>query len=109
MRLQVMIQDVSARCSMFVLMGAESASVLESLGITQLAKQPLHAHTLLNFKGSPVLVAGTHVRARLMICLCASAPVGSGLSMPGYTMIVDDAVAGDLWLALVGSTVRCCQ
>lgn len=56
---QVMLQDVSARCSMFVLMGAEADSVLQALGITQLANQPLHTHTLLNFKGSPVMVAGS--------------------------------------------------
>lgn len=66
---QVMLQDVSARCSMFTLMGAEAASVLESLGITQLANQPLHSHALLNFKGSPVMVAGMHT-VPLAPCCC---------------------------------------
>lgn len=84
----VTVQDMSTRCSMFVLMGEGAEEVMGSLGVTQLKGAPLHAHTLLNFKGSPVLVA-----------------VGSGLATPGYTCIVDEAVAGDLWLLLVGAKV----
>lgn len=89
----VTMHDISSRCNMFVLMGEGADEVMGSLGVTQLAKAPLHTHTLLNFKGSPVVVAK-----------------GSGLGTPGYTVIVDEAVAGDLWVALVGAKVcrGCC-
>jgi hypothetical protein len=42
--------------------------------------RPHSAHTLVNFRSSPLLVA-----------------VGSGLSFPGFTLIGDEASAAELW------------
>ncbi len=50
--------------------------------------KPYGSHQLLKFKTGPVFVA-----------------VGSGLSVPGYTLVADESVAGDLY-ALLASKVN---
>jgi hypothetical protein len=77
---------------MFSVVGPDSAGLLEQLGVEtaelrQDGERP-RRHVLLNFGGKPVIVAA-----------------GSGLASPGFTVIADEAVAGDLWAAL-SSKVR---
>ena len=77
---------------MFSLVGPESAALLEQLGLDpaqleQPQEQP-RRHVLLNFVGKPVIVAA-----------------GSGLASPGFTLVLDESVAGELWTAL-SSKVR---
>ena len=84
---QVTVTDVSSRTAMFSLIGPESAALLEQLGLDteqleQHQEQP-RRHMLLNFSGKPVIVAA-----------------GSGLASPGFTLISDESVAGELWTAL---------
>ena len=72
---------------MFSLVGPDSADLLEQLGVDtaelqQSGDEP-RRHVLLNFGGKPVVVAA-----------------GSGLASPGFTVIVDETAAGDLWAAL---------
>ena len=77
---------------MFSLLGPGSAALLEQLGldIGQLEQpsEQLRRHVLLNFGGKPVIVAA-----------------GSGLASPGFTLVSDESVAGELWAAL-SSNVR---
>ncbi len=72
---------------MFSLIGPESADLLEQLGLdTDQLEQPPEQprrHVLLNFGGKPVIVAA-----------------GSGLASPGFTLVSDESVAGELWAAL---------
>ena len=56
----------------------------------QLAGEPYCRHQLLKFgSGAPVIIA-----------------VGTGLAVPGYTIIVDEAGAADLYAALVNKVGR---
>ena len=62
---------------MFSLAGPESSAVLEGLG----AAAPASRHVaLMGFQGSPVVVAE-----------------GSGLATAGFTLIVDEQAASELW------------
>ncbi|GAX74308.1 hypothetical protein CEUSTIGMA_g1757.t1 [Chlamydomonas eustigma] len=86
--MKVMVSDVSSKCGMLTLIGPESEKVLMELmgtlppalgdGITSYG-----CHTLLKFRGTPLLVA-----------------VGCGVPCLGYTLIVDETVAGDLFSIL---------
>ena len=73
---------------MFSLVGPKSAALLEELGLdTEQLEQPPEQprrHMLLNFGGKPVIVA-----------------TGSGLASPGFTLVSDESVAGELWAALM--------
>ena len=76
--------DISGRTAMLTVVGPTAAEVLEAMLLDPaLLQKPAGSHALLNFGGSPVIVA-----------------VGSGLASPGYTLIADEAVAGDLWKVL---------
>ena len=78
--LQVSIVDVTASTKMFSLAGPESSKVLEGLS----AAAPGHNQVaLMGFQGSPVVVAE-----------------GSGLASPGYTLIIDEQAAGEVWRSL---------
>lgn len=86
---QVAITDISDKCKMFLLAGAGSHAVLEELGAGDVIRAPRLTHSLFNQGGKPVIVAS-----------------GSGLAVEGYTIIVDEAGAAELWktlLAKVGS------
>ena len=77
---QVSIADVTAQTKMFSLAGPESSSVLEGLGAT--APGPNQV-ALMGFQNGPVVIAGS-----------------SGLSVPGYTLMVEEMAAGELWRSL---------
>ncbi len=76
---------------MFSLAGPGADALLHELHADSLVGSPPGSHALLNFGGSPVMLS-----------------VGSGLAGPGYTLIADETVAGDLWrtlAAMVRSTI----
>ena len=84
--IQVTIVDVSSRTKMFSLAGPESLPVLEGLGAT--APGPGRT-TLMGLQGSPVILSE-----------------GSGLASPGYTVVVDEQAAGELWRSLAAKVTR---
>ena len=77
MHLQVSIVDVTSKTKMFCVVGPESSAMLEGLGAA--APEPGHV-ALMAFQGSPVVVAE-----------------GSSLAAPGYTLVVDEQAAGEVW------------
>lgn len=82
------IQDMSSRCGMLTLIGPGADELLQELGAGDIVGKPEGSHMLLNFGGSPVITA-----------------VSTGLRLPGYTLIVDEASTGELWrqLAMKGA------
>ncbi|GBF97366.1 hypothetical protein Rsub_11013 [Raphidocelis subcapitata] len=85
---KVEVADVSSRCRMFTLMGPKAGETLRDIGgdAVTVVDAPYCSHQLLAFRrgGAPLMVAAT-----------------SGLALPGYTLIVDEAAAGDLYASLV--------
>ncbi|KAL6758341.1 hypothetical protein V8C86DRAFT_2600071 [Haematococcus lacustris] len=79
---KVQVQDVTERCAMLTLVGPEAEVVLREVAGESLTVlgQPYGTHQLVGFKGAPLVVA-----------------VGCGLHFPGYTLIVDEAQAGELF------------
>ena len=80
----VELQDMDGKCCLLSLLGPKSRELLEELKAVGLPADAYASHTLLDFDGKPVMVA-----------------VGSGLTRDGYTLIADEAVAGELWNVLV--------
>ncbi|DBA96728.1 TPA: hypothetical protein ACH3X1_015569 [Trebouxia sp. C0004] len=74
---EVSVVDVTSKTKMFSLTGPLSSATLE--GLEAAAPGP-NCVALMGFQGSPVLVAE-----------------GSGLAAPGYTLVVDEQAAGELW------------
>ena len=86
---QVDVTDISSRTAMLTVGGPATTEILQGLQLDPaLLEKPRGSHSLLNFGGSPVIVA-----------------VGSGLESPGYTLIADEAVAGELWRTLAAQVV----
>ena len=85
---QVTLSDVSGRTCQFSLLGPQAAPLLEGLGVDTeaLGARGHGAHALMGLNGAPVMVA-----------------LGGGL-VPGqgYTLVADEACAGELWTALAG-------
>ncbi|MGI0487554.1 YgfZ/GcvT domain-containing protein [Pantanalinema rosaneae CENA516] len=80
---QVALTDVTTSTAMFSLIGAESDAVLQQLGADTLIGQPNGNHLELSLAGHSVRIA-----------------VGSGLALPGYTVIMDLQSTVDVWQAL---------
>jgi tRNA-modifying protein YgfZ len=79
---QVTLKDLSASITIFSLIGPESEALLAKLGVTLDISNP-GDHCL-------ATLAGTSVRV----------VIGSGLALPGYTFILDQADAIPLWSTL---------
>ncbi|MBV9387129.1 MAG: folate-binding protein YgfZ, partial [Chroococcidiopsidaceae cyanobacterium CP_BM_ER_R8_30] len=77
---KVQLKDVSAENAAFSLIGPESDIVLQHLGAGVMTDQPYGNHNLLQLEDIEVRVA-----------------VGSGLALPGYTLIVSASNAIKLW------------
>lgn len=77
---RVELADVSEANAVFSLIGLESDTVLKESGVEEIAAQPEGTHKLVQIADIPVRVA-----------------VGSGLAMPGYTLIVSAEQAAALW------------
>ncbi|EFJ49830.1 hypothetical protein VOLCADRAFT_89696 [Volvox carteri f. nagariensis] len=83
----VMVHDISSRTGQIAVLGPEAEVVLRELApdvLSGVLSGPPGRHVLVGFRGKPVFVAAVS---------------GLGLSVPGYTLVADEAVAGDLYAA----------
>ncbi|KAI8474828.1 MAG: hypothetical protein J3K34DRAFT_517910 [Monoraphidium minutum] len=84
---KVEVSDVSSRCRMFTLVGPKAGDILRELGgdNVSIVGAPYGSHQLLGFRagGAPVVAFAS-----------------SGLALPGYTLIVDEAAAADMYAVL---------
>ena len=80
---RVKLKDATDSLSSFTLMGAESISILEQLGCSQLTDLDLHSHRVHNIDGIEVRIA-----------------IGTELGLPGYQLICDRSQALVLHQAL---------
>lgn len=83
---RVQAKDISADYAIFNLLGSESHALVQNLDASAIAEEPEHSHQLLKIDDIPVRVA-----------------LGSGLALPGYTLIVAAEKAADLWEYLINS------
>jgi folate-binding protein YgfZ len=81
---KVQLRDLRDRQAVFSLLGANSDAIAQKLGATSLIGQPQHSHQVVQMQGHDIRIA-----------------VGSGLAIPGYTLIVDAAAAPDVWAQLM--------
>ncbi len=80
---KVKLADITTQTAMFSLIGPGSKRVLEQWGVSELVNQPYACHQLFSLAGEAVRVA-----------------VGSGLALPGYTLVMEREGAAALWQAL---------
>ena len=80
---QVKLTDITQESAAFTVLGPESDALLEKLGATALIGRPYASHQTL-------AIADTTIRAT----------VGSGLMIPGYTLIAPAQQAAKLWQTL---------
>ncbi|MBD0269006.1 MAG: folate-binding protein YgfZ [Cyanobacteria bacterium Co-bin8] len=80
---KVKLKNLTAETAVFSLLGLESGPLLSRLGEISLPES-LHSHTLATFGQAEVRVAA-----------------GSGLTSPGFTLLVAAEQAADLWTALI--------
>lgn len=83
---KVQLKDVTSDTATFSLIGPKSDALLEQLGADALIGQPYGTHQAL-------MVGDTSVRVA----------VGSGLALPGYTLILPAQKAETLWSKLVSA------
>ena len=84
---KVELADVSADKAIFSIMGAQSSSLIERVTAEDISLNDSADHQL-------VAIADAMVRIAL----------GSGLTTPGYTLIMDRDVAGQVWSKLVSES-----
>lgn len=80
---RVKIEDLSTSYAVFSLFGAESDSLLSSVGLNEIIGQAENTHKILSLDDTEVRVA-----------------VGNGLALPGYTFIVPIDKATQVWSKL---------
>ncbi|GAB4381168.1 MAG: folate-binding protein YgfZ [Elainellaceae cyanobacterium] len=80
---KVELKDVTESTATFSLLGPKSEVLLEQLGAGAIVGQPSGSHALLHLQGGEIRVA-----------------VGSGLAIPGYTLITNVEQAASLWKML---------
>lgn len=78
----VAVSDVSAHTHMFSIVGPYAQQLVEEWGGKALAQLQHNAHAVMSFEESPVLVARHS---------------GLGTAVPGWTFIVAEAAAAELW------------
>ena len=80
---RVKLTDLSAQYAIFSLIGQASDGLLSKLALTSLREQPEHCHQMVDLAGAQVRLA-----------------LGSGLALPGYTLIVPLEQAAAVWQKL---------
>jgi hypothetical protein len=83
---KVTLTDVTEQTATFSLIGAGSEALLQELGAAAIVGQPYASHRVFNLAGKDVRVA-----------------VGSGLALPGYTLISAATDAAAVWETLVAA------
>jgi folate-binding protein YgfZ len=81
---KVQVADVSSRTSMFVVLGPKAESLMVEIKADLGGEASEHSHTVMGFQGKPVIVA-------------RGGDSCDGARLTGYTLIVDESVAGELW------------
>ena len=81
---KVELEDISAKYSVFSLIGTQSESLLSKLSSDKIPQSELNRHQIVNMVDIPVRVA-----------------VGSGLATPGYTLLLKNNNAQIIWSKLV--------
>lgn len=80
---RVKLQDITSETAAFSLIGPKSDTLLEQLGVNTIIGQTYATHQLVQLEDTNVRVA-----------------VGSGLALPGYTLIVPFESAAPVWSKL---------
>lgn len=81
---QIELTNLTGVMAIFTLLGPDSQKTLRNLGISEsLLTQPLYNHNSLTLEGNEIRLA-----------------VGTGLALPGYTLIVSQTHAHRCWQAL---------
>lgn len=81
---KVELTDITEQTATFSLIGAKSDVLLEQLGASTIINQPYATHQVMQIGGCAVRVA-----------------VGSGLAMPGYTLIMSAKDAATVWRNII--------
>ncbi|MBM0740586.1 folate-binding protein YgfZ [Phormidium sp. CLA17] len=80
---KVQLKDITDEMAMFSLIGAQSSTLLEKLGVDARTTQPYGSHCVAEISSHPVRIA-----------------MGSGLGSAGYTIIVAADYAAAVWDAI---------
>ncbi|VXD25650.1 Folate-binding protein YgfZ [Planktothrix serta PCC 8927] len=80
---QIQLQDITSDYAVFSLLGPDSPTILNKLGVTDLQQQPYGCHQLLEIAGSTLRIT-----------------VGSGLATLGYTLMIPASDASSIWQVL---------
>ena len=83
---KVKLADISPENAIFTLVGADSNTLLSKLGLENFIDRPLYNHELITLDDTTVRLG-----------------VGSGLALPGYTLIVPIDDAAKIWSKLTGA------
>ena len=81
---KVKLTDISSETTVFTLIGSDSNTLLSKLGLENSVDRPSHHHELVTIDGITLRLG-----------------VGSGLTLPGYTLIVPVDGAAKVWSKLV--------
>jgi tRNA-modifying protein YgfZ len=90
---RVQLKDITDDTAMFTLIGPGSDALLDKLGTTAIVGQAYANHQIVPIPPSPPSQGGDQIEVRVA--------VGSGLALPGYTLIVSADSAAALWGKLV--------
>lgn len=82
---QVAVSDIGDATAMFSVLGPESDAVMRELAAGDIVGAAPGTHAVFSFGGKPVIAAA-----------------GGGLPGPGYTLLVEETAAADLWAAISG-------
>jgi len=77
---KVTLTDLTEQTVTFSLIGSESTTLLQRLGVEDRSEQPYGSHWLATLAGQTVRIA-----------------LGSGLTLEGYTLTADRAIAATVW------------
>lgn len=80
---KVKLTDITEKTAAFSLIGPESNTLLEKLGLKEIINQPNNSHQVLSLDGNEIRIAA-----------------GSGLTTIGYTLIVASENAAKVWQLL---------
>lgn len=80
---RVVVQNLSDAWMCWSLVGTDALVLIQSLEGLFPEDAPLHSHQTMNYQGHTLRLA-----------------VGSGLGLPGYTLLVPEAIAAPLWAQL---------